>query len=76
MPRTITLSDAAYARLEAEARARGLLTVEELLSTPQPARGTDSTDTFARTRQIQQRLSQKYGIMRDSVDYLREDRER
>ena len=32
MSRTLTISDELYARLESEARSRGLTTVEELLN--------------------------------------------
>jgi predicted CopG family antitoxin len=86
MSRTITVSDQTYQRLEAETRARGLKSIEQLLERlPLPAAENEvlSEEELQRRREavdqiiaIQERLSRTYGMMPDSVDLIREDRER
>ncbi len=77
MSRTITISDKLYARLEAEARARGL-NIERLLE----EREGGAADLDERQRAVKQiedlreRLFMKYGEMPDSVELLRADRNR
>jgi hypothetical protein len=78
MSRTLTISDEAYERLEAEARSRGLTTVEELLDGLQ----IPQADLARRERvvreidHLREGLFARYGQMPDSVDLLREDRAR
>ncbi len=78
MSRTITISDELYARLEAEARARGLNNIERLLE----EREGSENDLNERQRVVKQiddlreRLFIKYGEMPDSVELLRADRNR
>ena len=78
MSRTLTISDDLYARLETEARARRLTTVEQLLEEwdrrevdlslrEEAVRGID---------RLRDRLLAKYGQMPDSTELLREDRAR
>jgi len=77
MSRTITISDELYARLEAEAHARGL-NIERLLE----EREGSEADLNERQRVVKQiddlreRLFSKYGEMPDSVELLRADRNR
>jgi hypothetical protein len=77
MSRTITISDELYARLEAEARARGL-NIERLLE----EREGGAADLNKRQRAVEQiddlreRLFIKYGEMPDSVELLNADRKR
>lgn len=78
MSRTLTISDDLYARLETEARARGLTTVEQLLE-EWDRREADLSlreDTVRRIDQLRDRLLAKYGQMPDSTELLREDRAR
>ena len=86
MSRTITVSDQTYQRLEAETRARGLKSIEQLLE-QLPLTAADSRalseaelerrrEAVDRIIAIQERLSRTYGMMPDSVDLIREDRER
>ena len=78
MSRTLTISDELYARLESEARDRGLKSVEELLDRLQSLE-TDLVHRKENVRQIdllRERLFARYGQMPDSVELLREDRER
>jgi predicted CopG family antitoxin len=86
MSRTITVSDHVYERLEAEARARGMKSIEQLLEQlPLPRKEHEPLteeelqrrrEVVDRTHEIYEELSQKYGMMPDSVDLIREDRER
>jgi hypothetical protein len=78
MSRTLTISDELYARLESQARKRGVKTVEELLDLLQSL----ETDIALRKNVVRQidlireRLLARYGEMPDSVELLREDRAR
>jgi hypothetical protein len=78
MSRTLTISDELYARLESEARKRGVETIEELLDLLQLLE-TDLAPRENVVRQIdllRDRLFARYGEMPDSVELLREDRAR
>jgi hypothetical protein len=78
MSRTLTIPDELYERLEAEARARGLKGVENLLDSL--ARDEDSLsqrkEAVRRINALREQLFAKYGEMPDSVELLREDRAR
>jgi hypothetical protein len=77
MNRTLTISEALYARLDAAARARGLGSIEQLLEQWQ---GRED-ELFRRQEAVQQidalreRLRVTYGEMPDSAELVREDRE-
>jgi predicted CopG family antitoxin len=86
MSRTITVSDHVYARLEAEAHARGLKSIEQLLE-QWPLRRLEykplseeelrrRREVVARAIEISEEMSRKYGMMPDSVELIREARER
>ena len=78
MSRTLTISDELYERLEAEARRRGLTTLEQLLEKLQIL-GADVARREEVVREIdhlREGLLARYGQMPDSVDLLREDRAR
>jgi hypothetical protein len=78
MSRTLTIPDELYERLEAEARARGLKGVENLLD----SLARDENDLSQRKEAVRridvlrEQLFSKYGEMPDSVELLREDRAR
>lgn len=78
MSRTITISDELYARLEAQARARGLNNIERLLE--ERAQSESDLDerqkVVKRIDDLRERLFIKYGEMPDSVELLRADRNR
>ena len=78
MSRSLTISDELYARLDAEARSRGLKSVEELLDRWQGLAPDVSLrkDVVQRIDNLRARLSARYGQMSDSVGLLREDRAR
>jgi predicted CopG family antitoxin len=78
MSRTLTISDDLYARLEEEARARGLNSVERLLEEWRKA-NTDLNqrqDVVHRINDLRGRLFAKYGEMPDSVESVCQDRAR
>lgn len=78
MSRTLTISDELYARLESEARSRGLKSVEDLLDRLQSLE-TDIAQRKDVVREIdllRERLLASYGEMPDSVELLSEDRAR
>lgn len=78
MSRTITISDELYTRLEAEARARGLNSVERLLE-ERERQNFDLTQRQSTVRKIDDlraRLFAEHGEMPDSVELLRADRNR
>ncbi len=78
MSRTITLSDELYARLEAEARRRGLRSIEHLLDLWQ----TSADELVQRAHAVQRidalrtRVLATYGEMPDSTALIQEDRAR
>jgi predicted CopG family antitoxin len=78
MSRTITISDELYARLEAEARARGLNNIEHLLEEREQSESdlNERHRVVKRIDDLRERLFIKYGEMPDSVELLRADRNR
>jgi hypothetical protein len=78
MSQTLTISDALYQKLEAEARKQGLNSVEHFIEARllPPRQLLIEQDPFARTVALQERLSRTYGEMPDSAGLVREDRER
>ncbi|CAN5164186.1 MAG: hypothetical protein ACR2GW_12645 [Pyrinomonadaceae bacterium] len=76
MSRTITISDELYARLEAEARARGLNSIEHLLEEQGQNKSdlTQRRNLVKRIDDLRERLFIKYGEMPDSAELLRADR--
>lgn len=78
MSRTLTIPDDLYARLEEEARARGLNSVEHLLEEWRHAEADldQRQDVVRRIDDLRGRLFAKHGEMPDSVELVREDRAR
>jgi predicted CopG family antitoxin len=78
MSRTITISDDLYARLEAEARMRGLGSIEQLLETlhESEAESLRRREVVREIDELRARLAAKYGQLPDSTELLREDRAR
>lgn len=78
MSRTLTISGELYERLEAEARGRGLKTVEELLEGLQTLEADVARrkEVVREIDHLRERLFARYGQMPDSVDLMREDRAR
>ena len=82
MSRTITVSDDLYTRLEKAACKRGLANVEQLLEKVDETPPV-SAEELARRREVVQRINEHreqifatHGLMPDSTELIREDRER
>lgn len=78
MSRTITVSDELYTRLEAEARARGLKSIERLLEEwgQNEVSMKERKDVVREIDDLRERLFAKYGAQPDSTELIREDRAR
>jgi len=73
---TLTISESLYSRLEAEARLRGV-SIEQLLEEWERRESEIKRRQEAgqRVNEIFERMSAKYGVMPDSAELIREDRE-
>lgn len=83
MSRTLTISDTLYQKLEAEARERGLASIEHLLEKDHVPAHSLTEDELHQRREavsridaLRQRITASVGEMPDSVPLIREDRER
>ena len=78
MSRTLTISDELYERLEAEARRRGLTTLEQLLEKLQilEADVARREEVVREIDHLREGLLARYGQMPDCVDLQRADRGR
>ena len=78
MSQTLTVSNSTYQWLQAEAEKRGLNSIKALLEAWQ-AEDDDlrqRREIVGEIKALQQELYEKYGEMSDSVDLIREDRDR
>jgi hypothetical protein len=76
MSRTVILSDQLFDRLQAEARDRGLSSVEQLLeefAVQEPAL-EQRREAVDRIHALREGLRAKFGEMPDSTELIREDR--
>ncbi len=75
MSQTLTISDELYARLKAEARARGLASIERLLEEWErnEAGISQRADVVRRIDELRENLFAKYGQLPDSTESVRED---
>ena len=77
MSKTIDIPDEVYSRLEAEAARRGLGDVVQLLEAVSSAvPNVQRSSVFDEIHVFRERLRAKYGTFPDSVELIREDRER
>lgn len=78
MSQSVMISDQLYARLEATARAHGLINVEQLLEAWQAREDqlVHRRQTVQQIDALRERLFHIYGEQPDSVELLREDRAR
>ena len=78
MSKILSISDDLYERLEHAARQKGLKSIEQLLESWQTAEDNlgKRRETVDRIGALRSRLFQRYGEMPDSVDLIREDRDR
>ncbi len=78
MSRTLEISDELYTRLEAEAKKKGLESVESYLEVSLLKKEDKDRGEAAARRvlELREQFSKKYGKMPDSTELIREDRER
>jgi predicted CopG family antitoxin len=81
--KTLTISDETYEKLETLARFRAKENVEQLLDELEDADFIEWQKELARRREVgnriikfQEKMREKYGVMQDSMEILREDRMR
>ena len=75
MNHTLTVSEELFAQMQREAHSRGLESVEKLLEECHGG-GMSRHEVVRRIDALRERLKAKYGIMPDSTDLIREDRDR
>lgn len=83
MSQTLTISDRLYDYLAAEAKEQGLDSIERLLEVKYdpPTQLSEEElrrrqEAVSRIDEIRERIFQKCGVMSDSTELLRQDRER
>ena len=78
MSRTLTISDDVYARLEQQMHLRGFTDADRFLDALLPPLDTPEQRhaVVERIRAFQEQMAAKYGMMPDSTELIREDRER
>jgi hypothetical protein len=76
--KTITISDALYERLSQTARSKGLSAIDQLLEQWEAEMQVHEQRRLIvdQIRLLHDSLEAKYGMMPDSVELIREDRER
>lgn len=78
MSEMVPVSKATYEWLQAEAEQRGLSSIEEVLEAihAETDEASKRHEIVAEIDAIRERLAAKYGKQSDSVDLIREDRDR
>lgn len=78
MSRVLTISDDLYGKLETAAQRRRLSPIDQLVEQWQTAdeKRKRRDAVFQRIVALQDQMRAKYGIMPDSAELIREDRER
>ncbi len=74
---TLTISNALYGRLQAEAQLRGV-SIEQLIETWEERESEilRRHKVVSEIRELRERIRAKHGEMPDSTELIREDRER
>lgn len=80
---TLTVSDKTFQKLQISAKQQGKKNVEELLDEWSGHSDSETEREFTeprlaveRIKAFRRKMSEKYGTMADSTDYIREDRNR
>lgn len=78
MGRVLTLSDDLYGKLESAAQRCGLAQIDQLLEQWKAAdeERAKRDEVLQRILALNDQMRAKYGVMPDSVELIREDRER
>jgi hypothetical protein len=77
MTRILSIPDRLYGELEQSAQLRGLPQIEQLIEAWQQEERLwrERETTVDRIRSFRAELEQRYGMMEDSLDLIREDRD-
>lgn len=73
---TITVSDETYQKLKAVAQSKGFEGVERFLDEWKEPELPDRREVVDGILEFHERMKEKYGVMEDSTEMLREDRMR
>ncbi len=73
---TITISDETYQKLKNVARSKGFEDVEKFLNEWKELELADRREVVDGIRAFRKKMKEKYGVMPDSTEILREDRMR
>ena len=73
---TITVSDETYQKLKTVAQSKGFEDVEKFLGKWEELELANRREVVDRILEFQNRMGEKYGVMPNSVELVREDRER
>jgi predicted CopG family antitoxin len=73
---TITISDETYQKLKNVAQSKGFEDVEKFLDEWKELELTNRREVVDGIVTFRQRMKEKYGVMEDSTEMLREDRMR
>ena len=73
---TITVSDETYQKLKTVAQSKGFEDVEKFLGEWEELELANRREVVDRLLEFQNRMGEKYGVMPNSVELVREDRER
>jgi len=73
---TLTVSEKTYQKLEDVARRKGFEDVEKFLDEWEDIELANRREVVDRIIKFQKKMGEKYGVMPDSTELLREDRER
>lgn len=73
---TLTISEKTYKKLQSEAERKGFQNVEQFLEKWELEDNDNRYEVVERIKEFQKRMREKYGIMPNSVDLIREDRNR
>ena len=76
MSKTLIISDETYRLLESQARKRELESVEQFLNELAQDELESRRETVCRIRDFRQKMLEKYGVLPDSTELIREDRMR
>jgi len=73
---TLTISEKTYKKLQSEAERKGFQNVEEFLEKLELEENDNRREVVYGIIEFQKKMREKYGIMPNSVDLIREDRNR
>ncbi len=73
---TLTISDKTYEKLKTVASSKGFQDVEKFLDEWEELELANTREVVDRILEFQNKMGEKYGVMPDSTELIREDRMR